>query len=107
MKVQGAIVVMLMSRLASRIKVLRQRFLLCDVRGAVRGAIRFADMLFALSRRGKTGLVAKFYIGDSDIWIFIKRVRAPDKSGELRKLQRYFFLFLNENICCDPSLVQS
>ena len=24
--------------------------------------------------------------------------------GVLRIIQKYFFLFLNENICCDPSL---
>ena len=24
--------------------------------------------------------------------------------GVLRIIQRYFFLFLNEDICCDPSL---
>ena len=27
--------------------------------------------------------------------------------GVLRIIQRYFFLFLNENICCDPSLEPS
>ena len=33
-------------------------------------------------------------------------IRAPDV-GVLRIIQRYFFLFLNENICCDPSLEPS
>ena len=37
-----------------------------------------------------------------------KSYKAPDKRGlGLRIIQRYFFLFLNKNICCDPSLEPS
>ena len=35
---------------------------------------------------------------------FAPRHRAADKQGVLRIIQRYFFLFLNKNRCCHPSL---
>ena len=34
-------------------------------------------------------------------------IRAPDKRGVLRIIERSFFLFLNENISCNPSLEPS
>ena len=37
----------------------------------------------------------------------VDRNRASDKRGVLRIIQRLFFLFLNKNVCSDPSLEPS
>ena len=41
--------------------------------------------------------------------IAFEKLQKPELQirGVMRIIQKYFFLFLNENICCDPSLEPS